>query len=73
VNQLVQSFKGAKTFVDNLVAQGTLTVTGLLTANGGVSATTLSSTGNISTVTGNISTTTGTVSAASISRQYRSI
>lgn len=39
VNIIAQTFKGAKTFVDALVAQGTLTVTGLLTANGGVSTT----------------------------------
>ncbi|MBY0317001.1 MAG: DUF1566 domain-containing protein [Bdellovibrionales bacterium] len=48
VNQIAQSFSGIKTFVNNMIAQGTLTVTGLLTANGGVSTTTLTTSGAIS-------------------------
>ena len=49
VNQLPQSFAGIKTFINNLIAQGTLTVTGLLTANGGVSTTTVNASGSITT------------------------
>lgn len=42
VNQLAQSFSGAKTFLNSLITEGTVSVADLVTANGGVSTTTLS-------------------------------
>jgi len=46
VNQIAQSFKGAKTFIDNVIIQGTLSITGALSGSsasftGAVSADTL--------------------------------
>lgn len=60
VNQLAQSFAGVKTFVNNMIAQGTLSVTGLLTASGGIGTTNLSASGSVSAASVSI---TGAVEA----------
>lgn len=67
VNQVAQSFSGVKTFINNLVVQGTLSVTGLLTASGGIGTTSVTASGNISsggTVSASSFSSTGTVSTS---------